>query len=131
MHLHRLHLVTPTISLTRNLLPQVNVLISDDGAACLSDFGLSRILQTSGFTTKNVAGTYRWMALELLDPVVRDDGESDCLATTASDVWALAMTILEVSQHSNLARTSIAPSPVTIPSIHMSYSVPNLLGVNV
>ena len=71
-------------------------MINDHGAACLSDFGISRILHRSGFTTKSVAGTVRWMAVELL--ISDDDADDDATfaVTTESDVWAFAMTVLEV-----------------------------------
>lgn len=64
--------------------------------ASISDFGLSRVLETTGFTTKAVGGTCRWMAQELLDPPEEDDEGDTPLVTTASDVWAFAMTVLEV-----------------------------------
>jgi serine/threonine protein kinase len=40
--------------------------VNDEREACITDLGLSRILGESGFTTKSVGGTYRWMAPELL-----------------------------------------------------------------
>ncbi|KIJ52447.1 hypothetical protein M422DRAFT_156722 [Sphaerobolus stellatus SS14] len=66
-----------------------NILISDKGVPHLSDFGLSRILRESfGLTTSSEAGgALRWMAPELFHEKV----------TTASDVWAYGMTILEVT----------------------------------
>ena len=72
-----------------------NVLIDDDGNARLSDFGLSRILESTvtGLTTKTINGTIRWMAYELMDA---DDAQQGGIFTTASDVWSLGMTILEV-----------------------------------
>ena len=70
-----------------------NVLIDDDGNVRLSDFGLSRVLGSTGLTTKSVGGTHRWMAYELVCAV---DPEQDETLTTASDVWSLGMTILEV-----------------------------------
>lgn len=69
------------------------MLINDNGEACLTDFGLSRILQTSGFTTKTSSGTWRFMALELIEG---EDEETLPKVTKASDVWAFAMTVLEV-----------------------------------
>jgi len=69
-----------------------NVLVNDEHEAHIADFGLSRILGESGFTTKSVGGTYRWMAPELLAP----RGESIPQVSVASDVWAFGMTVLEI-----------------------------------
>ncbi|KIJ52440.1 hypothetical protein M422DRAFT_26048 [Sphaerobolus stellatus SS14] len=73
-------------------LRTLNILISADGTPCLTDFGLSRILdedlaQLIGKSGRPVGGTLRWMAPELLR-------ESD--STKATDVWAFAMTIVEI-----------------------------------
>lgn len=61
----------------------------------LADFGHSRILGISGFTTnrRTVAGTFRYMAPELMVP---ENEEITPTPTTASDVWAAGMTGLEV-----------------------------------
>lgn len=80
-------------SLTLIMLPQQNILIDDNGSAVISDFGLSRILEESGFTPPNVCGTIRWMARELLIP---DDETIVSLVTESSDVWAFGMTSIEV-----------------------------------
>ncbi|KII88351.1 hypothetical protein PLICRDRAFT_621516 [Plicaturopsis crispa FD-325 SS-3] len=73
-----------------------NILINDNFEACLSDFGLSRILDVSGFTTNAMAGTFRWMAQELLRTNGADDEDRTPRVTTASDIWAFAMTVLEI-----------------------------------
>ncbi|KZT21083.1 kinase-like protein [Neolentinus lepideus HHB14362 ss-1] len=93
-----------------------NILINDAGQATLCDFGLSRILETSGFTTKSIGGNCRWMSPELLfpdedsTPTIDRECNSDSVSrrtnnstsnnaprvTPASDVWAFGMTILEV-----------------------------------
>jgi serine/threonine protein kinase len=66
--------------------------VDDEDEARIADFGLARILGESGFTTKTVGGTYRWMAPELLAP----EGVYVPQVTVASDVWAFGMTGLEV-----------------------------------
>lgn len=71
-----------------------NVLINDEGEACLSDFGLSRILLASGFTTKSYSGTWRFMAIELLE--LGENEEVMPKVTKASDTWAFGMTVVEV-----------------------------------
>ncbi|KAG1794370.1 kinase-like domain-containing protein [Suillus plorans] len=76
-------------------LKPANILIDDAGNAVLADFGHSRILGISGFTTKTwtVAGTGRYMAPELMIP---EDDETKPIPTTASDVWAAGMTGLQI-----------------------------------
>ncbi|KIK07601.1 hypothetical protein K443DRAFT_128984 [Laccaria amethystina LaAM-08-1] len=69
-----------------------NILISDQGHPLLSDFGLSQIIHdVSGtpFTQSNVvADSYRYFAPE----VCMGNGN----LSTATDIYALAMTVLEV-----------------------------------
>lgn len=82
-------------------------MIDDYGDAKLSDFGISRMLESRGFTTKTVAGTVRWMALELL--LDEDETSEDAIPVTVeSDVWSFGMTILEVSMQINRLPTRIA-----------------------
>lgn len=69
--------------------------MNDEHEACLTDFGLARILETSGFTTKSVGGTCRWMAYELIAPCY-DDEECIPQVTVSTDIWAFGMTALEV-----------------------------------
>ncbi|KAG1746503.1 kinase-like domain-containing protein [Suillus lakei] len=72
-----------------------NILIDDAGNAVLADFGHSRILGISGFTTSTMttAGTFRYMAPELMVPETLDKTPTP---TIASDVWAAGMTGLEI-----------------------------------
>jgi serine/threonine protein kinase len=70
--------------------------VNDEHTACIADFGLARILGESGFTTKSVSGTWRWMAFELIE--FSDEEESIPPVTFESDVWAFGMTVLEVRQ---------------------------------
>jgi serine/threonine protein kinase len=96
-----LHLDPPCTSLIRR---QCNVLIDDDGNACLTDFGLSRILGTTGFTTKTGSGTQRFMAPELIPlgehleliPLEEHGALPIPRVTTASDVWAFSLLVIEV-----------------------------------
>lgn len=56
------------------------------------DFGLARILRTSGFTTATSKGTWRYWAPERLHDV-----EGIQQITTATDVYAFSMAVVEVS----------------------------------
>jgi serine/threonine protein kinase len=83
---------------------QSNVLINNDGDACLIDFGLSRILDARGFTTKTATSTYRYAAPELYwveeaveQMPVEERGELGFPRfTRESDVWAFSMLVIEV-----------------------------------
>ncbi|CAE6455882.1 unnamed protein product [Rhizoctonia solani] len=68
----------------------LNVLVSSDGVAKLTDFGLSTMFElsiASSAATTSQAGSVRWMAPELL---LEESPKSK-----PSDVYALGMTILE------------------------------------
>ncbi|KAI6006308.1 kinase-like domain-containing protein [Pisolithus orientalis] len=71
-----------------------NVLITSDGRAVLTDFGLS-ILENSTFSmtvSREVGGSLRWMAPELVDTL----GSQDPRFTVETDIWAFAMTTLQL-----------------------------------
>ena len=72
-----------------------NILINGDGRAVITDFGLAKVKgEISEYTDKQssmLAGSTRWMAPEL-----SEGGETPVRITKESDVWAFAMTILEV-----------------------------------
>ncbi|KAF9496004.1 hypothetical protein BDN71DRAFT_1446698 [Pleurotus eryngii] len=68
-----------------------NVLISKQGVACLSDFGLSKLLEDigQGMTASSADATSpRWAAPELM--------KHSKPASTSSDVWSFAMFALEL-----------------------------------
>ncbi|KAF9446658.1 kinase-like protein [Macrolepiota fuliginosa MF-IS2] len=69
-------------------------MLLDNGHVRVADFGTSKLLDIPLSTSSRMAGTFRWMSPELL----RDE---DPKPTTASDVWALGMTILQVFTGSN------------------------------
>ena len=66
--------------------------MSDDGAAQLNDFGISHILDVQGFTTK-IMRNVRFTAPELM-PI--EEVESDVKPTFRTDVFSLAMLLLQV-----------------------------------
>jgi serine/threonine protein kinase len=76
-----------------------NILISDDGHACLSDFGLATTFSEADSTaamtsSSNRAGSARWFAPELIEP--KSFGCERFVRTTSSDVYAYARVCLEV-----------------------------------
>ena len=84
-------------------LKPANVMLNDNGAAVLCDFGLVHIISdeaSTGMTaTTNQTGTIRYLACEL----VNSDDMPD--PTTASDIYALGCLGLEVGP-----RTAFAPN---------------------
>jgi len=84
-----------------------NVLVDDSGAPRISDFGLSRLRNTHAFSSQmsfTSGGTQRFQAPELMWPAsFQSDGNAQDTAnyctgepTTRSDVYALAMTCIQV-----------------------------------
>ncbi|KAJ6486731.1 kinase-like domain-containing protein, partial [Mycena sanguinolenta] len=76
-----------------------NILITDEGSACLSDFGLATTIadadSTVGVTSSsNRAGSVRWFAPELIEPT--NFGCKKFIRTKASDVYAYACVCLEL-----------------------------------
>ncbi|KAJ7776887.1 kinase-like domain-containing protein, partial [Mycena maculata] len=74
-----------------------NVLISNNGCAVLSDFGLSHTLERhTGYTTStySAAGSLNWSSPELIRPWFQP--EETRVKTLASDVWAFACTVYEL-----------------------------------
>lgn len=90
------------------IVPQKNILINQDGRACLTDFGLSTIVgvdarldpldpdllsvnRRDSLMSFVEGGSYPWMSPELLD---LDEG--NYRPTKESDIYALGMVIYEV-----------------------------------
>ncbi|KAF7336067.1 Kinase-like protein [Mycena sanguinolenta] len=86
-----------------------NILISNEGNASLSDFGLATSIEdadstTAGVTTSsNRAGSVRWFAPELIDPT--RFGCTKFIRTKASDVYAYACVCLELYTRNPPGRT--------------------------
>ena len=64
-----------------------NVILSDDFHVQLCDFGLTKLAEANTTTTLKGAGSIRWQGPELWNNKSK---------TFASDVYAFAMTIVEV-----------------------------------
>lgn len=85
--------ILPTISRG----PKANILVDNNGHACVSDFSLLTVapeLQTLLSPTKVCGGTAPWMSPELLSP--EDFGLEEGCLTKESDIYALGMVIYEV-----------------------------------
>ena len=76
---------------------QANILIDSNRCARLADFGLAVVVEES--TSRELKGTTRWMAPELMDPdTFGFTGESlKQLPSKGTDIYAIGMTVLEVS----------------------------------
>ncbi|KAJ6540839.1 kinase-like domain-containing protein [Mycena vulgaris] len=88
-----------SIKLVHGDLRGTNILISDKGSACLSDFGLATSISdadsATGLTSSsNRAGSIRWFAPELISPT--DFGHEKFTRTPASDVYAYGCVCLEL-----------------------------------
>ncbi|KAN0078207.1 Protein kinase-like domain containing protein [Tylopilus felleus] len=106
--------ITSGVSYLHNMKPVVihgdlkgtNILVSDEGHALISDFGLSTVVEELSLTdatvraaqlgTSLLAGSTRWMAPELILSLVEDDGVP-CPVTRESDVFSFACVCLEVA----------------------------------
>ena len=79
------------------LFAKANILIDENGNACLADFGLLIIISDPTNPTVSSsyapAGTTRWMSPELLDP--DQSNPKDGRPTKESDCYALGMVIYE------------------------------------
>ncbi|KZT39863.1 kinase-like protein [Sistotremastrum suecicum HHB10207 ss-3] len=90
-----LHQPTPhKPSIVHGDLKGSNILVTNWGAPCLADFGLSRVYDPATFwntATESVNGTTRWMSPELLS--ASNDRKS---LTIASDIYAYGITAWEI-----------------------------------
>ncbi len=86
-YLHDVHLVHGDIKAG-------NILISDDGHAMLTDFGLAKMASANTSTAMKGLGTARWQSPELWEGAPK---------TPESDIYAFAMLIVEVGRHLDLA----------------------------
>ena len=82
-----------------------NVLVNSSGAIKLCDFGVSRVLETIGQKLATFIGTYRYMAPER---IVSDDYR------ISSEIWSLAMTILEIGLGRYPFSTAREHSPIAV-----------------
>jgi len=81
-------------------LKAANVLVSSDGVACLTDFGLSSLFEnlTSSKCLSDsgaLDGSVRWMAIELVCSLGQQD-DGFIRFTPATDVYSFGSTMLEI-----------------------------------
>ncbi|KLO18710.1 kinase-like protein [Schizopora paradoxa] len=92
--LEYLHMFNPPV--IHGDLKASNILISDDGQALLSDFGISTLIEdatgSSCWSSSSCLGSVRWMAFELVKP----EEEEHSQLTTWCDIWSFGSTMLEI-----------------------------------
>jgi len=75
-----------------------NILMDADGHPRICDYGLAFIIAPSEFTSIKTAGSCRWTSPEIMNPpediILADDSLG--FFTKESDVYAFAMTVLEI-----------------------------------
>jgi len=78
---------------------QSNILITDEGKACLCDFGLSSITEFQGtsYLASTIGGNVRWTAPELFH--INEDGSIPPV-TSHSDIYSFGSVMLEVQLYS-------------------------------
>ncbi|KAF9459862.1 kinase-like domain-containing protein, partial [Collybia nuda] len=87
-----------TIDIIHGDLKGANILVTDNGRACLADFGLSSVTDaqilnwTSHSSVGSKGGTVRWQAPELFD----FDGDTLVHNTKASDIYSLSCVFYEL-----------------------------------
>lgn len=80
---------------------KANVLIDDNGNACLTDFGLSFIVPDfidTSYWSRSVGGAMRWRAPELIPASPTAEIESAGDLTTMCDIWSFGSLALHVSK---------------------------------
>ena len=86
-------------SVTHLFFLQSNVLIKDNGKACLSDFGLSQIfMEATGscYLTSTIRGSVRWAAPELFEVDEEEQEPVHVVPNTQSDIYSFGSTMLQV-----------------------------------
>ncbi|KAF6753020.1 kinase-like domain-containing protein [Ephemerocybe angulata] len=87
-----LHHLDPPV--THNDLKGANILVTDELACCLADFGLSSILESQRMGNKSMSwgGSVCWMAPELMTC----EDERERIDRKAGDIFSLGCTIYEI-----------------------------------
>ncbi|KAF8322279.1 kinase-like protein [Clavulina sp. PMI_390] len=88
-----LYLHTRSNPIVHGDLKCANILVKDDGTACLADFGLSKVHQEVTSSSLRESGSQRFMAPELF---LSWENESEPAKTLASDCYAFGQVIVEL-----------------------------------
>jgi len=103
-------------------LKGTDVLINENGVACITDYGLASIANETILESTSDVGTYlnpRWTAPELLDP---DNSEvQTIIASKASDIYSYAMVMIEVGFTRQKSSSEVVTAPI---GLHWSTSIP-------
>jgi serine/threonine protein kinase len=92
--LNYMHSLTPPI--VHGDIKGANILVNEDGHACLTDIGTSTIPYPPDWSVANREGA-RWMAPEVMDPGPDYEFDPDVYPVTLeSDVYSFGMTALEM-----------------------------------
>ncbi|KAF7369909.1 Serine/threonine-protein kinase STY8 [Mycena sanguinolenta] len=101
-----------------------NILISENGRACLADFGLAMFIeQETSIKSSTRGGSTRWMAPELLLPDMYHPGQP-FRRTVESDVWAFACVCCEIWSEGAIPFAGMSEG-----ALIMAFSTPELSGV--
>jgi serine/threonine protein kinase len=88
--------IRPNAIVLNIVLDQRNILINEEGRACLADFGLAVFVEhETSIKSSTRGGSTRWMSPELLLPGVYQPDQT-FQRTIESDIWAFACVCCEV-----------------------------------
>ncbi|KAJ6532311.1 kinase-like domain-containing protein [Mycena vulgaris] len=91
-------------------LPGANILIDDNGHACLTDFALEGLSDALRQKTRRNKSSFRWMAPELIHPTGSDLQNA---RTPATDIYSFGCVCLEVCSNRSMLYSSSTGSEHT------------------
>ena len=71
-------------------------MFDDKGTPKICDFGVSRILHISGFTTPTIGMTSAYLAPEILEKLIESEVDPTKVTSKAGDIYAFAILAAEV-----------------------------------